>query len=125
MLKVDSLELFLYVIPILEIILIHLYFKSYLQYKSYIKFSVTDVIIPILLVGIHILSVRLLSYSLLPHYLFVLFLVGLVIVLYYDFRKKKKSSGKIFSLFRKIAFLGGFIFYYTVVFLRLWQVYKR
>ena len=79
----DILEIFLYVFPILQIILVHLFFRSYLMYRNKFKFSVTDTVLPILLVGIHILSGRWLAFSLLPHYLFGIFLIGLGVTLYF------------------------------------------
>lgn len=122
--KIDSLELFIYMIPILEIILIHLFFKPFIQYQPYFKLSVTDVVVPILLVGIHILSVRILTYSLLPVFLFVSFLIGLGILFYFDIKKRKVSEGKIFSFFLKVSFLTGFLLYYGLVFIRITQVWN-
>lgn len=120
--KIDSLELFLYMIPVLEIILIHLFFKPFIQYQPHFKLSITDVVVPILLVGIHILSVRVLTYSLLPVFLFVIFLVGLGTLFYFDIKKKNISEGKIFSLFLKVSFITGFLLYYGLVFVRITQV---
>lgn len=122
--KIDNLELFLYLIPVLEIILIHLFFKPFIQYQPYFKLSVTDVVLPTLLVGIHILSVRLLTYSLLPVFLFTSFLIGLGVLFYFDIRKKRISERKIFSFFLKVSFLIGFLLYYGLVFARITQVWK-
>lgn len=124
MLKVDSLELFLYLFPLLEIVLIHLFFKPYIQYQPYFKLSVTDVLVPLLLVGIHILSVRIFTYSLLPAFLFVSFLIGLGILFYFDIRKKKNADRKIFSLFLKVSFLAGFVLYYGLVIVRITYIFK-
>lgn len=122
LLTIDSLEWFLYIIPILEIILIHLFFKPFIKYQPYFKFSVTDIVMPILLVGIHVLSVRLLTYSLLPIFLFFNFLLGFSLLFYFDIKKKKISNGKIFSLFLKVSFLAGFLLHYGLVFIRIAQV---
>ena len=76
---------------------------------------------PILLLGVHLLSVRLLTYSLLPHYILLVFALGLLITLYFDFSKKTVKSNKVFSVWLKIAFIIGFIMYYAIVIARLVQ----
>ena len=58
-------EILLYVFPILEIILINQFFRPYLRYKQIIQLTVADVVLPFLFVGIHLLSVYSLTYSLL------------------------------------------------------------
>ncbi|WP_396326669.1 DUF3397 family protein [Jeotgalibaca sp. MA1X17-3] len=68
------------------------------------------------------MSVRVLTYSLLPVFLFVIFLVGLGTLFYFYIRKKNISEGKIFSLFLKVSFITGFLLYYGLVFVRITQV---
>lgn len=124
MAKLDYLEIFLYIFPIFEIIVIHLFFRSYLQYKNDVKLSITDVIIPMLIVGIHILSVRLLTYSLLPHFILGACMLGFLLTAFSHWKNRFYSARKIFSLFLKFSFVGGFFFYYTLVVFRMIQIFK-
>ena len=117
---IDLFEVFLYLFPLLEIIIISLFYKPFLHYKTF-KLSVTDVTMPILLLGVHLLSVRLLTYSLLPHYILLVFALGLLVTLYFDFSKKTVKANKVFSVCLKIAFIIGFIMYYAIVIARLVQ----
>ncbi|MGP6138881.1 MULTISPECIES: DUF3397 family protein [unclassified Jeotgalibaca] len=118
----DLFEIFLYVFPIIQIVLIQLFFRPYLQYKDYFRLSVADTLIPILLVGIHILSVRWLAFSLLPYYLFAIFSLGLVLALYFEKSAYQFSKGKVFSIIMKAAFVVGFVMYYIIVIARLIQL---
>ena len=120
----DILEIFLYVFPISQIIIVHLFFRSYLMYRNKFKFSVTDTVLPILLVGIHILSGRWLAFSLLPHYLFGIFLIGLGITLYFEKSPKQFMAGKVFSIIMKMGFVIGFALYYVIVFARILQLIR-
>ncbi len=120
----DILEIFLYVFPILQIIIVHLFFRSYLMYRNKFKFSVTDTVLPILLVGIHILSGRWLVFSLLPHYLFGIFLIGLGITLYFEKSPKQFMAGKVFSIIMKMGFVIGFALYYVIVIARILQLIR-
>ncbi|MGO4961078.1 DUF3397 family protein [Jeotgalibaca porci] len=120
----DILEIFLYVFPILQIIIVHLFFRSYLIYRNKFKFSVTDTVLPILLVGIHILSGRWLAFSLLPHYLFGIFLIGLGITLYFEKSPKQFMAGKVFSIIMKMGFVIGFALYYVIVIARILQLIR-
>ncbi|WP_373755101.1 DUF3397 family protein [Jeotgalibaca porci] len=120
----DILEIFLYVFPILQIIIVHLFFRSYLMYRNKFKFSVTDTVLPILLVGIHILSGRWLAFSLLPHYLFGIFLIGLGITLYFEKSPKQFMAGKVFSIIVKMGFVIGFALYYVIVIARILQLIR-
>ena len=120
----DILEIFLYVFPILQIIIVHLFFRSYLMYRNKFKFSVTDTVLPILLVGIHILSGRWLAFSLLPHYLFGIFLIGLGITLYFEKSPKQFMAGKVFSIIMKKGFVIGFALYYVIVIARILQLIR-
>lgn len=120
----DILEIFLYVFPILQIIIVHLFFRSYLMYRNKFKFSVTDTVLPILLVGIHILSGRWLAFSLLPHYLFGIFLIGLGITLYFEKSPKQFMAGKVFSIIMKMGFVLGFALYYVIVIARILQLIR-
>ncbi|WP_373739717.1 DUF3397 family protein [Jeotgalibaca porci] len=120
----DILEIFLYVFPILQIIIVHLFFRSYLMYRNKFKFSVTDTVLPILLVGIHILSGRWLAFSLLPHYLFGIFLIGLGITLYFEKSPKQFMAGKVFSIIMKMGFVIGFALYYVIVSARILQLIR-
>lgn len=117
---IDLFEVFLYLFPLLEIIIISLFYKPFLHYKTF-KLSVTDVTMPILLLGVHLLSVRLLTYSLLPHYILLVFALGLLVTLYFDFSKKTVKANKVFSVWLKIAFIIGFIMYYAIIAARLVQ----
>lgn len=117
----DLLEVFLYIIPIAEILLIHFFFKPYLRYKNHFRLSVTDAVLPIILVGMHILSVRLLSFSILPYYLFFVCLSGLLITLYFEKKLSKKPINKIISVVLKLSFLVGFLSYYGIVIARMIQ----
>lgn len=119
--NIDSFEIFLYVFPIIEIILLTFFFKPYLQYKKF-KLAVSDATLPILLLGIHFLSVRLLTYSLLPHFLLATFFVGLLLTLYFDFSKRNLTTAKLFSIFLKAAFVLGFLTYYGIVVARIFQI---
>ena len=121
MVSFDLLELFLYIFPILEIIFIQLFFRPYLQYRNKFKLSVTDVVLPILLVGIHILSVRLLTYSLLPHFLFASFIIGLLLTIVFEHGQKRRRTGMVLSFFLKIVFLLGFVTYYVLAIARIVQ----
>ena len=120
----DILEIFFYVFPILQIIIVHLFFRSYLMYRNKFKFSVTDTVLPILLVGIHILSGRWLAFSLLPHYLFGIFLIGLGITLYFEKSPKQFMAGKVFSIIMKMGFVIGFALYYVIVIARILQLIR-
>lgn len=120
----DLLELFLYVFPILQMIFIHFFFRPYLQYGRRIKLSITDTTVPILMIGIHILSVRLLTYSLLPHFLFVVFIIGLISTVLFEHAKKERTAGKVFSFVLKLTFLLGFFVYYGLVGCRIFQVLR-
>ena len=120
----DILEIFLYVFPILQIIIVQLFFRSYLMYRNKFKFSVTDTVLPILLVGIHILSGRWLAFSLLPHYLFGIFLIGLGITLYFEKSPKQFMAGKVFSIIVKMGFVIGFALYYVIVIARILQLIR-
>ena len=120
----DILEIFLYVFPILQITIVHLFFRSYLMYRNKFKFSVTDTVLPILLVGIHILSGRWLAFSLLPHYLFGIFLIGLGITLYFEKSPKQFMAGKVFSIIMKMGFVIGFALYYVIVIARIQQLIR-
>ncbi|WP_373780856.1 DUF3397 family protein [Jeotgalibaca porci] len=120
----DILEIFLYVFAILQIIIVHLFFRSYLMYRNKFKFSVTDTVLPILLVGIHILSGRWLAFSLLPHYLFGIFLIGLGITLYFEKSPKQFMAGKVFSIIMKMGFVIGFALYYVIVIARILQLIR-
>ena len=120
----DILEIFLYVFPILQITIVHLFFRSYLMYRNKFKFSVTDTVLPILLVGIHILSGRWLAFSLLPHYLFGIFLIGLGITLYFEKSPKQFMAGKVFSIIMKMGFVLGFALYYVIVIARILQLIR-
>lgn len=120
----DILEIFLYVFPILQITIVHLFFRSYLMYRNKFKFSVTDTVLPILLVGIHILSGRWLAFSLLPHYLFGIFLIGLGITLYFEKSPKQFMAGKVFSIIMKMGFVIGFALYYVIVIARILQLIR-
>ena len=120
----DILEIFLYVFPILQIIIVHLFFRSYLMYRNKFKFSVTDTALPIVLVGIHILSGRWLAFSLLPHYLFGIFLIGLGITLYFEKSPKQFMAGKVFSIIMKMGFVIGFALYYVIVIARILQLIR-
>lgn len=120
----DIIEIFLYVFPILQIIIVHLFFRSYLMYRNKFKFSVTDTVLPILLVGIHILSGRWLAFSLLPHYLFGIFLIGLGITLYFEKSPKQFMAGKVFSIIMKMGFVIGFALYYVIVIARILQLIR-
>ena len=120
----DILEIFLYVFPILQIIIVHLFFRSYLMYRNKFKFSVTDTVLPILLGGIQILSGRWLAFSLLPHYLFGIFLIGLGITLYFEKSPKQFMAGKVFSIIVKMGFVIGFALYYVIVIARILQLIR-
>lgn len=120
----DILEIFLYIFPILQIILVQLFFRPYLTYRNSFKFSVTDTIIPILLVGIHVLSVRWLAFSLLPYYLFGIFLIGLGITLYFEKSSYPFTGGKVFSIIMKMGFIVGFVLYYVIVIARVMQLVR-
>lgn len=113
-------EILLYVFPVLEIILINQFFRPYLRYKQIIRLSITDVVLPFLLVGIHLLSVYSLTYSLLPHFLLAACIVGLVQTLYFDKRKKNHEPKRFYRYFIKILFLMALLFYYSLVLLRVY-----
>ncbi len=110
--------------PVLQIVIVHLFFRSYLMYQNKFKFSVTDTVLPILLVGIHILSGRWLAFSLLPHYLFGIFLIGLGITLYFEKSPKQFMAGKVFSIIMKMGFVIGFALYYVIVIARILQLIR-
>lgn len=124
MLSFHYLEILLYVFPILEIILINKYFRPYLRYKDKIRLSVADVVLPFLLVGIHSLSVYSLSYSLLPHFLLAVCIVGLLQTLYFDANRKPYLLKKFLRGFVRIAFLMGLLFYYLLVFFRMYLLLR-
>lgn len=113
-------EILLYVFPILEIILINKFFRSYLRYKQIIRLTVADVVMPFLLVGIHLLSVYSLTFSLLPHFLLAACLVGLLQTLYFDKRRKIQRPKRFYRHFIKILFLMALLFYYMLVLLRIY-----
>ena len=113
-------EILLYVFPILEIILINKFFRSYLRYKQIIRLTVADVVMPFLLVGIHLLSVYSLTFSLLPHFLLAACLVGLLQTLYFDKRRKIQRPKRFYRYFMKILFLMALLFYYMLVLLRIY-----
>lgn len=122
--KIDSLEIFLYLFPIFQIIIIQLFFRPYLQYKNKINLSVSDTLLPILLVGIHIISVRWVAFSLLPYYLFALCIIGLMLTFYYEKSSHQLTRGKVFSIIMKVAFLTGFLMYYAIVLGRIIQLLR-
>ncbi len=124
MVGLDGLEIFLYVFPILEIILIHYFFRPYLRYGDKIKLSITDVTLPFLMIGMHIISVRLLTYSLLPHFIFVSSVVGLLVTFIFERAKNSWTIGKVFSFFTKIIFLIGFVAYYVLVGIRVYYLLR-
>lgn len=124
MVGLDGLEIFLYVFPILEIILIHYFFRPYLRYGDKIKLSITDVTLPFLMIGMHIISVRLLTYSLLPHFIFVSSVVGLLVTFIFERAKNSWTIGKVFSFFMKITFLIGFVAYYVLVGIRVYYLLR-
>ena len=113
-------EILLYVFPILETILINKFFRSYLRYKQIIRLTVADVVMPFLLVGIHLLSVYSLTFSLLPHFLLAACLVGLLQTLYFDKRRKIQRPKRFYRHFIKILFLMALLFYYMLVLLRIY-----
>lgn len=113
-------EILLYVFPVLEIILINQFFRPYLRCKQIIRLSIADVVLPFLLVGIHLLSVYSLTYSLLPHFLLAACIVGLVQTLYFDKRKKNHEPKRFYRYFIKILFLMALLFYYSLVLLRVY-----
>ncbi len=113
-------ELLLYVFPILEIILINKFFRPYLRYKQIIQVTVADVVLPFLFVGIHLLSVYSLTYSLLPHFLLAACVVGLLQTLYFDKRKKIHQPKRFYRYFIKILFLMALLSYYMLVLLRIY-----
>nr|WP_319219154.1 DUF3397 family protein [uncultured Trichococcus sp.] len=113
-------EILLYVFPILEIILINKFFRPYLRYKQMIQLTVADVVLPFLLVGIHLLSVYSLTYSLLPHFLLAACFIGMLQTLYFDLRKKNHRPKQFYRYFIKILFLMALLFYYMLVFLRIY-----
>lgn len=122
--RFDGLELFLYIIPILQIILVQSFFRPYLKYKNSFKLSVADTLIPILLVGIHVLSVRWLAFSLIPYYLFAVFLLGLGITLYFEKSRPHIPVGKVIAINLKVSFILGFILYYVIVVARTIQLIR-
>lgn len=124
MIGLDFLEIFLYVFPILEIILIHYFFRPYLRYGDKIKLSVTDVTLPFLMIGMHIISVRLLTYSLLPYFIFVSSIIGLLVTFVFDRSETRRSIGKVFSIFLKIIFLLAFVVYYVLVGVRVYYLIR-
>ena len=124
MVGLDGLVIFLYVFPILEIILIHYFFRPYLRYGDKIKLSITDVTLPFLMIGMHIISVRLLTYSLLPHFIFVSSVVGLLVTFIFERAKNSWTIGKVFSFFTKIIFLIGFVAYYVLVGIRVYYLLR-
>ena len=118
--KFHYLEILFYVFPVLEMILINKFFRPYLRYKQIIQLTVADVVLPFLLVGIHILSVYSLNYSLLPHFLLAACVAGLLQTLYFDRRKKGHQPKRFYRYFIKILFLMALIFYYLLVLLRIY-----
>lgn len=121
----DLLELFLYLFPIVEIGLIQRYFRPLLGYEGgslRFRFAVVDMVVPFLMVSIHLLSVRLLTFSLLPHYLFVSCLLGLGLTLYVDKSERNLSRSRLFSLVLRNMFLIGFLLHYGLVAARIWQL---
>jgi len=121
----DLLELFLYIFPIMELWLIQRYFRALLGYEGgsiRFRFAVVDMAVPFLLVSIHLLSVRLLTFSLLPHFLFLSCLLGLALTMYVDRIKRISSRGRLFSLIVRNVFLLGFLLHYGLVAARIWQL---
>lgn len=113
-------EILLYAFPILEIILINAFFRPYLKYKQLIRLTVADVVLPFLIVGIHLLSVYSLTYSLLPYFLLTACIIGLLLTFYFDKRKKIHQPRLLFRQFVKILFLLALLFYYLLVLLRIY-----
>ena len=113
-------EILLYIFPILEIILINAFFRPYLRYKQVIRLTVADVVLPFLIVGIHLLSVYSLTYSLLPYFLLVSCIVGLLQTFYFDKVKKIHQPKLVYRYFIKIWFLMALLFYYMLVLLRIY-----
>lgn len=124
MLSFHYLEILLYVFPIFETVVINTFFRPYLRYKDKIRLSVADVVLPFLLVGIHLLSVYSLSYSLLPHFLAAVCIVGLFQTLYYDANRKPYLFKKFLRSYIKITFLMSLLFYYLLVLFRLYLLLR-
>lgn len=127
MTPIDLLELFLYIFPVLELWLVQRYFRTLLAYEGprlHFRFAVVDIAVPFLIVSTHILSVRLLTFSLLPYYLFLSFLIGLVLTVYADRGPKPLASGKLASLVLRYMFLAGFLLHYGLVAARVWQLLR-
>lgn len=118
------MEIGLYIFPILEIILINRFFRSYLTYKNKIHFSVAQVVLPLLLVGIHLLGKYIFNLSILPYFLFAVFLLGLIQTAYFDFKKKKYSFKIFVDFYTKIMFLLGIVLYYFLVIYRIYTLLR-
>lgn len=121
----DILELFLYLFPIVELVLVQRYFRALLGYEGdsiRFRFAVVDIVVPFLLVSIHLLSVRLLTFSLLPHYLFLSCLLGLALTVYVDRSRRFSSRNRLFALVLRNMFLLGFLLHYGLVAARIWQL---
>ena len=118
------LEILLYIFPILEMIIIDRFFRPYLYFGNGLHLSVANVVLPVLLVGIHIFSTFSLGYSLLPHFLLLLCVAGLVQTFYFH-KTRRPYHGKHFvDFFFKLAFLLGLFVFYLLVGARLFLLIR-
>lgn len=115
-------EIFLYLLPLLAILLVNRYGRPYLTDGKHIKLAVVDVIHPILWLCFHFISTNTFYFSLVPALIFVIALYAIV-RLFKQFRRQETVDWPSFwRNLSNIAFIFVFVVYYILVVYRIIQV---
>ncbi|MCA9765829.1 MAG: DUF3397 domain-containing protein [Carnobacterium sp.] len=79
------------------------------------KIKLVDLMIPYLMVGIQILSIRTFKLSIFPYFLIFLFSLGIIIAVLIAYKKGEISYSKFFKTYWRFVFLFSFLMYYFLV----------
>ncbi|WP_414839985.1 DUF3397 domain-containing protein [Carnobacterium sp. TMP28] len=79
------------------------------------KIKLVDLMIPYLMVGIQILSIRTFKQSIFLYFLIFLFSLGIIIAILIAYKKGEISYSKFFKTYWRFVFLFSFLMYYFLV----------
>lgn len=115
-------EILFYLLPIASLLFVGTVGKPYLYFDKRIKFAPIDVVFPILLVCLHFISRDLLFFSIIPHLVVVISLLGIGIIIWRIIKQEDVVVSKFFRMFVNISFSMTFIVYVVVTIARIFQV---
>lgn len=91
------------------------YIVTTFKLKQRFNLKTPDITVPFLIVGMHEISKRISSFSILPYFLLTILLLGISVVVFQAYRYREIMYGRFFKMFWRLTFLLSVLVYFILI----------